>query len=169
MLRSIICCVGQPCDAGGNFLLTGTQLEPHQPKPPDDWSPYNSHLEFKLADFIYTCNQMSAGNLDILLDLWAASLVEADNTQVGDVKWQSFAVKYTGDVEVNPAPWMHNEYDIWFQDPHKVIQNMLANPEFAKEMDYQPFCEYDAKTSTQWWQDFMSGDWAWHQAVSHHI
>ncbi|KIK19244.1 hypothetical protein PISMIDRAFT_108073 [Pisolithus microcarpus 441] len=164
MLKSIICHVGQPCDAGGNFLLTGTQLEPCQPKPPDDWSPYNSCLEFKLADFIYTCNQMSAGNLNILLNLWVASLVEVgghpifsshtkmyqtiDNTQFGDVKWQSFAVKYTGDAEVDPAPWMRDEYDIWFQDPHKVVQNMLANPKFAKEMDYQPFCEYDVKTST---------------------
>ncbi|KAI6016033.1 hypothetical protein BKA83DRAFT_4129081 [Pisolithus microcarpus] len=62
-----------------------------------------------------------------------------DNTQFGDVKWQSFAVKYTGDAEVDPAPWMRDEYDIWFQDPHKVVQNMLANPKFAKEMDYQPF------------------------------
>ncbi|KAI5998603.1 hypothetical protein EDD15DRAFT_2386521 [Pisolithus albus] len=171
---------GQPCDAGGDFLPTGTQPEPRQPKPPDDWSPYNSHLEFELADFLYTRNQMSAGNLDILLDLWAASLVEAgghpifsshtemyrtiDNTQVGDVKWQSFAVKYTGDAEVDPAPWMHDKYDVWFRDPHKVVQNMLANPEFANEMDYQPFREYDAKTSTRRWQDFMSGDWAWRQA-----
>ncbi|KAI6109269.1 hypothetical protein EV401DRAFT_2059642 [Pisolithus croceorrhizus] len=137
MLRSIICHVGQPCNASGNFQLTGTQLEPHQLKPPDDWSPYNSHLKFKLADFIYTCNQMSAGNLDILLNLWAVSLVEVgshlifsshtemywtiNNTQVGDVKWQLFAIKYTGDVEVDPAPWMHNEYDVWFWDPHKDI------------------------------------------------
>ncbi|KAI6040530.1 hypothetical protein EDC04DRAFT_2867574 [Pisolithus marmoratus] len=155
MLRSIICHAGQPCDASGDFLPTGTQLEPHQPKPPNNWSPYSTRLKFKLADFIYMHNQMSAGNLNILLDLWAASLVEAgghpifsshtemyqtiDSTQVRDVKWQFFAVKYTGDVEVDPAPWMHDEYDIWFWDPHKVIQNMLANPEFAKEMDYQPF------------------------------
>ncbi|KIM67665.1 hypothetical protein SCLCIDRAFT_20711 [Scleroderma citrinum Foug A] len=41
---------------------------------------------------------------------------------------------------------------------------MLANPDFADDMDYQPFREYDTKTSTRHWQDFMSGDWAWRQA-----
>ncbi|KAI5982008.1 hypothetical protein EDD15DRAFT_2378623 [Pisolithus albus] len=123
---------------------------------------------------------MSAANLNILLELWAASLVEVganpifssykemyrtiDKTEVGDVKWQSFTVKYAGDVETDPMPWMHDEYDIWFQDPHEVVQNMLANPEFAKEMDYRPFREYDTKSSTRRWQDFMSGDWAWRQA-----
>ncbi|KAI5989293.1 hypothetical protein EDD15DRAFT_2198580 [Pisolithus albus] len=171
---------GQPCNANGDFLPDGTQPEPRQPKPPDDWSPYNSRLEFELADFIYTRNQMSAANLNILLELWAASLVEAganpifssykemyrtiDKTEVGDVKWQSFTVKYAGDVETDPVPWMHDEYDIWFRDPHEVVQNMLANPEFAKEMDYRPFREYDTKSSTRRWQDFMSGDWAWRQA-----
>ncbi|KIK20998.1 hypothetical protein PISMIDRAFT_12622 [Pisolithus microcarpus 441] len=171
---------GQPCNANGDFLLNGTQPEPRQPKPLDDWSPYNSHLEFELADFIYTHNQMSAANLNILLELWAASLVEAgaspifssykemyrtiDKTEVGDVEWQSFTVKYTGGVEGDPMPWMHDEYDIWFRDPHKVVQNMLANPEFSKGMDYRPFREYDTKCSTQRWQNFMSGDWAWHQA-----
>ena len=43
---------------------------------------------------------------------------------------------------------------------------MLANPDFVDEMDYQPFHEYNMKTSTGWWQDFMSGDCAWWQAVS---
>ncbi|KAI6022994.1 hypothetical protein BKA83DRAFT_97099 [Pisolithus microcarpus] len=170
----------QPCDASGGFLPNGTQLEPRQPKPPNDWSPYSSHLEFELADFIYTHNQISAVNLNILLELWAASLVEAggypifgsykemyqtiDNTRIGDVKWESFTVRYTGDVVADPAPWMNDEYDIWFQDPHEVVRNMLANPDFANEMDFQPFREYDTKDSTRRWQDFMSGDWAWHQA-----
>ncbi|KAI5980694.1 hypothetical protein EDD15DRAFT_2392728 [Pisolithus albus] len=152
---------GQPCNAEGDFLPNGAQPEPRQPRSPDDWSPYNSRLEFELADFTYTCSQMSAVSLNVLLELWAASLIEAgggpifsscremyqaiDNTDVGDVKWQSFT-------------------DIWFRDPRKVVQNMLGNSEFAKEMDYQPFREYDMKSSMRRWQDFMSGDWAWRQA-----
>ncbi|KIK20961.1 hypothetical protein PISMIDRAFT_12594 [Pisolithus microcarpus 441] len=171
---------GQPCNANSDFLPNGTRPEPHQPKPPDDWSPYSSRLEFELADFIYTCSQISAANLNTLLELWAASLVEAggkpmfgsykemyqmiDNTRIGDVKWQSFTVKYTGDVVANPAPWMHDEYDVWFRDPHEVVQNMLANPEFANNVDLQPFREYNTTDSTRQWQDFMSGDWAWRQA-----
>ena len=125
---------------------------------------------------------MSAAHINSLLDLWEASLLEAggcplfsdykqmyetiNNTRLGDVKWQSFTVKYTGDLGADTAPWMHDDYDVWFQDPHEVMRNMLANPDFANEMDYQPIHEYDTKTSTWWWQDFMSGDWAWRQAVS---
>ena len=128
---------------------------------------------------------MSAAHINVLLDLWAASLLEAggrplfsdykqmyetiDSTQLGDVKWQSFTVKYTGDLGADTAPWIRDSYDVWFRDPREVVRNMLANPEFANEMDYQPFREYDMKTSTQRWQDFMSGDWAWRQAVSEGI
>ena len=127
-------------------------------------------------------NQMSATHINILLDLWAVSLLEAgrcplfsdykqmyntiDSTQLGDVKWQSFTVKYTGDPGVDAVPWMHDNYNVWFQDPREVVCNMLANPGFVDAMNYQLFCEYDTKTSTWWWQDFMSGDWAWWQAVS---
>jgi len=151
-------------------------------KSKDDWSPYGSRLEFELAYFLYTHNQMSASHINTLLDLWAASLIEVgrpalfsdhkqmyqtiDNTELGDVKWQSFVVKYTGDQGGDPAPWMNDHYDVWFRDPREVVRNMLANPNFADDMDYRPFREYDTKTSTRHWQDFMSGDWAWRQAVS---
>ena len=66
-----------------------------------------------------------------------------DSTQLGDVKWQSFTVKYTGDPGVDAAPWMHDNYNVWFRDPREVVHNMLANPDFVDEMDYQPFREYD--------------------------
>ncbi|KIK20657.1 hypothetical protein PISMIDRAFT_105427, partial [Pisolithus microcarpus 441] len=119
-----------PCDTSSGFLPNGTQLEPHQPKPPNDWSPYSSCLEFKLADFIYMHNQISVVNLNILLELWAASLVEVggypifgsykemyqtiNNTCIGDIKWESFTVRYTGDMVADPAPWMNDKYNVWF-------------------------------------------------------
>jgi hypothetical protein len=42
---------------------------------------------------------------------------------------------------------------------------MLANTTYKGEIDYVPFQEYDSLDNTCWWKDFMSGDWAWQQAV----
>jgi hypothetical protein len=97
-------------------------------------------------------NQMSAGNINILLDLWAATLLKhnnkppfadcrdlyktIDSTLVGDIKWQSFKVQYTGEkLAHNILPWMDQPYDVWYHDPHKVVHSMLVNPEYAMEMD----------------------------------
>ena len=53
-----------------------------------------------------------------------------------------------------------------FRDPKKVVCNMLANPDFAKEIDLVPYREYDSEVNKRHWCDFMSADWAWKQAVS---
>ncbi|KAI6019111.1 hypothetical protein EDC04DRAFT_2869953 [Pisolithus marmoratus] len=133
----------QPCDASSSFLPNGSQPEPCQPKPPDNWLPYSSHLEFELADFIYMCSQTSlveAGGYPIF-GSYKEMYQKIDNTRIGNIKWESFTVRYTGDAVADPAPWMNDEYDVWFRDPHKVVQNMLANPNFMKEMDFRPFHE----------------------------
>lgn len=42
---------------------------------------------------------------------------------------------------------------------------MLANPDYAKEFDYRPYREFSTDDDERQWKDFMSGDWAWDQAV----
>ena len=42
---------------------------------------------------------------------------------------------------------------------------MLGNPDFAKDVDYSPLRQYDGKGIRQY-ENFMSGDWAWKQAVT---
>ncbi|KAG2754832.1 hypothetical protein P692DRAFT_20720601 [Suillus brevipes Sb2] len=175
---------GRPCDPEGNFLPPGALPLPLSEKSADDWTPYRDRLEFELADYIFTKNQTPAAQIDHLLDLWAASLLRAgadssqvlftdhhdvyrtiDNTPLGDVKWRSFSVKYTGDIpDEGPTPWMTESYDVWFRDPHQVVQNMLANPDYAQEVDLRPYREFATETNERQWQDFMSGDWAWNQA-----
>ncbi|KAG2112034.1 uncharacterized protein F5147DRAFT_744677 [Suillus discolor] len=171
----------RPCDATGQFLADGATPAPPPSKSRDDWTPYRNCIEFETAEFLYTRNQMSAGNINILLDLWAATLLKhnnklpfadcrdlyktIDSTPVGNVKWQSFKVQYTGEKPAHDVlPWMTESHDVWYQDPHKVICNMLANPDYATEMDYQPYCEFSTDNNERQWQDFMSGDWAWNQA-----
>lgn len=120
-------------------------------------------------------------NLDFLCDLMASLFAKHHNsppfadhkdvysvidaTQLGDVPWQCFLVKHTGEhLEVVP-PWMDKEYDVWFRDPHVMAQNILANPTYKDEIDYVPFREYDISDDKRQWKDFMSADWAWQQAV----
>jgi hypothetical protein len=166
----------------GQFLADGATPSPPPSKSHDDWTPYQNRIEFETAEFLYTRNQMSAGNINILLDLWAATLLKhnnkppfadccnlyktIDSTPVGDVKWQSFKVQYMGEkLAHNVPPWMTESHDVWYRDPHEVIRNMLANPDYATEMDYRPYREFSTNNNERQWQDFMSGDWAWTQAV----
>jgi len=150
---------------------------------PDDWTPFRNRTEFETAEFLYTQNQMPAAQIDRLLDLWASSLAKhndmppfadhrdlydvIDSSPFGDVKWQKFSLQYTGErPEDNPPPWMDQQYEVWYRDPREVVRHMLANPMFADEMDYCPYREYSTENNERQWKDFMSGDWAWEQAVS---
>jgi hypothetical protein len=124
---------------------------------------------------------MSAKNLDFLCDLMAVSLTKhcdtppfadhkdlynvIDATQLGDVPWQSFSVQYTGECPEVVPPWMNDEFEVWYRDPRAMAYNILANPTFKDEINYTPFHEYNASDNTCQWKDFMSGDWAWQQAV----
>jgi hypothetical protein len=42
---------------------------------------------------------------------------------------------------------------------------MLDNPDFAEHIDYAPHRHYNAD-GVRCYENFMSGDWAWGQAVT---
>jgi Plavaka transposase len=123
---------------------------------------------------------MSGGDINLLLNLWAISLMPygaeppfrnqdelyscIDATTLGDIRWESFALRYTGQRPDGPIPpWMDDDYKIWFRNPRKLIHGLISNPDFKGEFDHAPFHEYvDGKHR---FHDFMSGDWAWKQAV----
>ena len=88
-----------------------------------------------------------------------------DAIELSDVPWQSFTVSYNGTVpEGEDASWKHKSYEVWFRDPFQVLKNQLANRDFAKEMDLAPKKVYGS-TGKRRYQDLMSGQWAWRQAV----
>ncbi|KAG2032240.1 hypothetical protein BDR03DRAFT_936086 [Suillus americanus] len=162
---------GHICDENGNFVDPGTPPPPYTVKSPDDWTP----------DFMYTENQMSAGDIKKILYLWGITLaVHRDNppfadykdlyntinaTPLGDVAWESFSLKYNGDKPAGECPlWMEQSHEVWFRDPHTIVKNMLANPDFKGGIDYMPYREFQEKDEQRRYKDFMSGDWAWQQA-----
>ncbi|KAF8834422.1 hypothetical protein BDN67DRAFT_985332 [Paxillus ammoniavirescens] len=147
---------GRPCNEFGEFLPPGTPPPPYVDGPCDDWTPYRNQIEFELAEFLFKWNQMSAGQINTLLDLWAATLLQhgeqppfvdhhdlykvIDSTPLGGVSWKSFTVSYDGEKPEHDVPqWMNDTFDVWYWDPHEVAKNMLGNVDYKNEMDYVPF------------------------------
>lgn len=135
-----------------------------------------------LAQFLFKKNQMPGKEIDVLMQIWANSLpgnddppfanhsdlyATIDATTVGGAPWQSFSISYAGDIpeEREIPPWMLAAYDVWFRDPRLVLQNQLRNPSFKNQFDYAPFQKYN-KNGEREWQDFMSANWGYQQAVS---
>jgi len=115
------------------------------------------------------------------MELWTASMVEAggvapftssedllgqiDQIKLGHVPWQSFTATYSGDQRPGPdSPlWMREEYEVWFRDPREIVHGILGNPEFSGGIDYIPYRDFT--NGKRRWSEFMSGNWAWRQAV----
>jgi hypothetical protein len=173
--------LGLKCDANGAFIDQDAPPPPHTDAPPTDWMPYDNRVEFETAEFLFTCNQMSARQIDTLLDLWAATLIKhndappfanhrdmyatIDATPLGDTPWKSFTLCYNGaKPEQDVPPWMDGQYDVWYRDPLEMTHGILANCDFDGGIEYSPYRDYTTEDK-QYWKNFMSGDWAWNQAV----
>lgn len=132
---------------------------------------------------------MSAKQIDSLMDIWAATLIETnsdnltqhippftsakhlydtiDSTPLAGTKWSKFYIKYSGGQLSQHRPsWMDQSFDVWFRDPLICLHGMLASPGFKDMFDYGPYQEYSIESDERRYQDFMSGDWAWLHAVS---
>lgn len=120
---------------------------------------------------------MPGSQIDDLMELWAAESGAApfeshqglydiiDSTTLGDAPWNSFSVSYSGDLPNGEIPtWMTSEYEVWHRNPHTVIRNQLANPDFKDDIDYAPLQEFQENGKRRW-TDLMTGNWAWNQAV----
>jgi hypothetical protein len=138
-------------------------------------------VEFEVADFIFRKAEMSAGDVNTLMDLWAATLVKhgdsppfanisdlhdtIDSTPLGDVPWQCMLMSYDGLLPEGDVPsWMTAEYEAWFRDPRTVVKDMLRNPDLKDGFDVAPVRVFTEEGYREY-RNFMSGDWAWEEAV----
>ena len=71
---------------------------------------------------------------------------------------------YLGALPAITPLWMLADYDIWFCDPLALVQNQLANADFKDEVNYAAKQVFEDNYE-RIWSDFMSGNWAWEQAV----
>ena len=173
--------VALPCDSEGNFLPPGAPPPPQAMALQGDWTPFDSEVQFRLAELLYLHAEVSAVNINTLLELWAQSLSEADSpapfkshqhmhatidaSVLGDVPWQCLAAEFSGAADGRTPEWMQTTYDVWYRDPDAVITNMLSNPDFARQFDLRAYIDLDASGEHQW-GDFMSGNITWRHSVS---
>jgi hypothetical protein len=75
-------------------------------------------------------------------------------------------VQFDGDLgdDMETPRWKTQPYEVWFRDPLKIAEEQIANKEFAHEVDYAPKRVFGRNGKRQY-SDFMSGNWAWQQAV----
>jgi hypothetical protein len=145
---------------------------------PPSWSPFVSQAQFEAADFLFKKAELSQGNVDILMELWASSAEDGqapfrnhremldtiDTIDAGNTPWQSFTASYSGiKPSNNPPDWMLKDYVVFFRDPLAVVRSVVSNPDFDGQFDYAPYTEYEDEKRR--WSDLMSGEWAWKQAV----
>ncbi|KAF8952643.1 hypothetical protein BDZ97DRAFT_1681013 [Flammula alnicola] len=172
---------GAPCDSEGNYLPAGTPPPPRPSSADRPWAPYENELQFRTADFLYRQVEMSAGNIDTLLELWASSLEKSgelgpfgsyeqmyatiDSTRHGDVPWKCFTTGWAGDILPGDATWKSAEYEVWYRDPDEVIKHMLDNPDFDGQFDYAGYVGLD-KSGKRHWSDFMSGNYVYRHSTT---
>ncbi|KAJ7723744.1 hypothetical protein DFH07DRAFT_759380 [Mycena maculata] len=167
--------VARPCDKNGNILPDGAPPAPRTTAEPDDWTPYEDQVRFELSDFLFRKVQMSAKNIDNLLEMWALSMMKhedlgpfhdykhiyetIDATSVGDAPWKCFQTEPLN-VDASAPSWARQQYEVWYRDPDVVIANMLDNSDFDGAFDTTPYVRIDAQGHRRW-SDFMSANFAW--------
>ena len=172
---------GWRCGRRGTFVSPEALPEPLTMKADNDWSPFTSRAGFELAEFLFAEAELSQKKIDKLLELWAATLAPHDDSppvtnhqdlhrqidaiELGNIWWESASLKYDRPLPTTTRPleWMTTEYDVWYRDPHKVIKNMLANPDFDGHINYMAYQEFDGEKRQ--YGNMMSGDWSWRQSV----
>ncbi|KAF9007427.1 hypothetical protein BDQ17DRAFT_1388955 [Cyathus striatus] len=166
---------GQHCDKEGHDLPDGSPPLPIPADPEIGEStpayPFGSAEEFELADLLFKKIQMSASDINSLMDIWARfndqntpKLYDTiDSIPLGNILWQAFTVEYSGDIPDNAPSWMSQPYEVWFHDPLSVMEAQFGNSGLAKEIDFAPK-QIKGKDGQRQYCDFMSGNWAWNQA-----
>lgn len=150
--------------------------------PQGDWSPFGSEVQFTLADLLYRRAEMSATNINNLLELWARSLNDfdasapfrscqelhsiIDSSMLGDVPWQCLVTGVSEDVDEHAPEWMQTNYEVWYRDPDSVVSMMLNNPDFDGQFDLRPYVDIGADGKRRW-NNLMSGNIAWKRCVRH--
>jgi hypothetical protein len=131
-------------------MVSNNRLNPYPAVLPWKWTTHKGHLLTQIRLF--------ANHSDLYNAI--------DSTPLGEVPWQGFSLKFNSELSDGGSdpPWMTAAYDVWFRDPHVVVKNMIGNPDYKRQFDTAPVRHF-SNTGRRKYQNFMSGDWAWTEAV----
>ncbi|KAI9432522.1 hypothetical protein H4582DRAFT_1821021 [Lactarius indigo] len=168
-----------PCDSDGNFLPPGAPPPPRESASEGDWAPFENEVQFQLADLIYCHAEISATNIDVLLQLWAQSMSKFDSpapfknhedlytlinsSAHSDVPWECLVTTVPEGVDKDAPSWMRTVYEVWYRNPDSMVSKMLSNPDFQGQFDLLPYVDLNAD-GTRRWSNVMSGNIAWRRS-----
>ncbi len=123
---------------------------------------------------------MSQKNVDELMELWTLTMIKhndfgpfenhaamnkvIDQIEQGSAPWKCLVTQIDPNLPPHAPSWQRDQYQIWYRDPDTVISHILANPDFCSEFDVSPYVHVGPDGQRRWC-DFMSGNYAWKQAV----
>ncbi|TFK58421.1 hypothetical protein BDN72DRAFT_782112, partial [Pluteus cervinus] len=157
---------------------------PPQPREVDrrDFYPFRIEEHYFLARFAYRRAKLSGGCFDELMDILKGMFPDGhvpwknidelfktlDAIEVGGMPWNGSIAMHEGCLPPDPPLWMTQKYEFWFRQPLAVLEEQLANPEFADHIDHAPKRMFRKRRKGRGvrrrFRDLMSGDWAWEQA-----
>lgn len=73
IFQSDIALIGLPCNQDGDPIPPDA-IPPPKDAVPNVWDPFETEVQFRVADFLYRKVQMSQSDIDLLMELWALSM-----------------------------------------------------------------------------------------------
>jgi hypothetical protein len=151
------------------------ELNPHNP-----YFPFKDRVAFEGAMFLYKQAHMPQAQVDVLMQLWAASLFEhggdapfdsshdllktIDAIAADTVPWETHTFSFDGDNDGDLASFKKDTYIGYFRDPHELLLRALANPEFDGQFEDAAYQEFDAEDKRVFCE-YMSANHAWKRSV----
>ncbi|KAJ7769648.1 hypothetical protein DFH07DRAFT_866732 [Mycena maculata] len=164
-----------PCTADGVFLAPYIG-PPAPPAPPPDgqapaaWAPFGDRAEFDFAHFHFVQTQSSENDINIVLDIWAASVLKYgatalwNNARMAKHPGKTHTLRYSGPLPPGQPPkWMTQSYKLCTRDTRQLMHNQLGTIVFKDHVNFVPYRQFN-HSGKRVWSNLMSGDWAWKQA-----
>ncbi|KAJ7719182.1 hypothetical protein DFH07DRAFT_872339 [Mycena maculata] len=166
--------------------LNGMQLPETTTKyygqDPAAWAPFSDRAEFDFAHFHFhfVQAQSSENDINIVLDIWAVSVLKygatapwnnarelyatIDTIQDGQAPWKTHTLRYSGPLPPGQPPkWMTQSYELCTRDTRQLMHNQLGTIVSKDHVNFVLYRQFNHSGKCVW-SNLMSGDWSWKQA-----